>query len=176
MGDEQFEPLKPTLQEEHNIKYNPQSAFEHIGEIEHHIQTINKRIHATLCSFLCKDAILHVIVKEVVKHSMMMLNAILPKSGITMHLSPHNLVAGKTLNFKHHFKFPIRDYEQVHQQEEPRNSMAKRTLGAICLGPINNAQGGYKFMSLETRKMIKWFARTPILMTQEVIDPVLSLG
>jgi hypothetical protein len=94
------------------------------------------------------------MVKEVVKHSMMMLNAIPPKSGITTHLSPHNLIAGKTLNFKHHFKLPIGDYAQVHQEEELRNSMAERTLGAICLGPIDNAQGGYKFFSLATGKMI----------------------
>ena len=124
----------------------------------------------TLCSFPWKDAISHVIVKEVVKHSMMMLNAFPWKSGITTHLSPCNLIAGKTLNYKHHFKLPIGDYAQVHQQEEPHNSMAEQMLGAICLGLINNAQGSYKFMSLATGKMIKRFTWTPIPMTQEVIN------
>ena len=71
----------------------------------------------------------------------MMLNAIPPKSGITTHLSPFNLITGKTLNFKHHFKLPIGDYAQVHQQEEPCNSMAQQMLGEICLGPIDNVQG-----------------------------------
>ena len=61
----------------------------------------------------------------------------------------------QNFKFKHHFKLPISDYAKVHQQEEPHNSMAVRTLGAICLGLIDNAQGGYKFMSLATGKMIK---------------------
>ena len=128
------------------------------------------------CSFPWKDAIPHVIVKEVVKHSMMMLNAIPLKSHITMHLSPCNLIAGKTLNYKHHFKLPIGDYAQVHQQEGSCNSIAERTLGAICLGPINNAQGAYKFMSLVAGKMIKQYAWMPILMTQEAIDCGLYFG
>src|SRR5210317_285425 len=54
--------------------------------------------------------------------------------------------------------------------------MNKQMLGVICLCPIGNAQGRYKFMSLATRKMIRRFAWTPIPMTQEVIDRVLHLG
>ena len=42
MGDEQFDPLEPILQEKHNIKYNSQSANEHVGEIECHIHTIKE--------------------------------------------------------------------------------------------------------------------------------------
>ena len=65
---------------------------------------------------------------------------------------------------------------QVHEEEKPRNSMKKRTLGAICLGPMDNAQGGYRFMSLRTGKKIKRYSWTPIPMTQEVIDKVLYFG
>ena len=176
LGDDQFEPLKSVLAEKYNIKFNPTSAFEHVSEVERHIRTIKERVRASLSSFPWKKAIPRVIVKETVKHCMKMLNAIPPKSGLTTQLSPRNIVTGKTLNYKHHFKMPIGDYAQVHEEEQPRNSMAERTLGAICLGPIDNVQGGYKFMSLRTGKMIKRYAWTPIPMTQEVIDRVLSFG
>ena len=116
------------------------------------------------------------MVKEAAKHAIMMINAIPPKSGLTTHLSPRNIVAGKSLNYKHHFKMPFGDYAQVHEHEEPRNSTAERTLGAICLGPVDNAQGGYKFFSLRSGNCINRHAWTPIPMTQEVIDRVLYFG
>ena len=105
-----------------------------------------------------------------------MINAFPPKSGITTKLSPRNIITGKSLNYKHHFKLPLGDYVQVHEEEQPRNSMAERTLGAICLGPIDNAQGGYKFMSLRSGKLIRRYAWTEVPMTQEVIDRVIFFG
>ena len=69
----------------------------------------------------------------------MMLTAFLPKSGLDTHLSPRTIVTGKTLKYKTHFKIPFGDYAQVHEYEQPHNSMKEQTLGAISLGPINNA-------------------------------------
>ena len=46
----------------------------------------------------------------------------------------------------------------------------------ICLGPVDNAQGGYKFMSLKSGLMIRQYSWTTISMTQEVIDRVLQFG
>ncbi len=176
MGDPQFNPMKKDIEETFFTLYNPTSENEHVAEIERQIHVVKEYICAMLSSFPWKKAIPRLIVKEVAKHTIMMLNAIPPKSGITTHLSPRNIVSGKTLDYKHHFKMPIGDYAQVHEAEEPRNSMAERTLGAICLGPIDNAQGGYKFMSLCTGKLIRCYAFTPIPMMQEVIDRVLYFG
>ena len=61
-------------------------------------------------------------------------------------------------------------YAQVHENDQPRNSMEERILGTICLGLIENVQGGYKFMSLHTGKMIQQYVFTLIPMPQEVID------
>ena len=105
-----------------------------------------------------------------------MINAFPPKSGIHVSLSPRNIVTGRTLNYNIHFKLPFGDYAQVHENEEPRNSNKERTLGAISLGPIDNAQGGWKFMSLRTGHLLKRYSWDAIPMTQEVIDRVLSFG
>ena len=92
---------------------------------------------------LWKEAILKLMMRETVKNSVMMINAFPPKSGIGDCLSQRNITIGKRLDCKMHFRLPFGDYAQVHQNEEPHNSAKERTLGAISLGPIDNAQGGW---------------------------------
>ena len=48
------------------------------------------------------------------------------------------------------YSLPFGTYFQVHEFDEPRNSMAARTQGAICLGGKGNVQGGHLFLSLNT--------------------------
>ena len=45
-------------------------------------------------------------------------------------------------------------YCQIHEEDEPRNSQLPCTQGAICLGPSENIQGGFKFMTLTTAKKV----------------------
>ena len=63
-----------------------------------------------------------------VKHSVMMINAFPPNSGINTHLSPHNIVVRKSLSYKHHFKMPLGDYAQVHKEEQAQNSNVDNTI------------------------------------------------
>ena len=72
------------------------------------------------------------------------------KAGLTGHWSPRMIMAGKPLNFKKDLALEFGAYCQVHAHHTPRNSMKARTEGGICLGPIGNEQGGFKFMSLVT--------------------------
>ena len=83
MGDPQFNPMKKEIEEKFHTRFNPTSENEHVAEIERQIRVIKERIRATLSSFPWKKAILKLIVKEVAKNTIMMLNAIPPKSGIT---------------------------------------------------------------------------------------------
>jgi hypothetical protein len=45
-------------------------------------------------------------------------------------------------------------YCQIHKEDQPRNSTAAWTQGAILLGPSGNAQGGHKFYTLNTGKVV----------------------
>ena len=54
--------------------------------------------------------------------------------------------------------------------------MTERTVGAICLGPTYELQGGYKYYSLKIGKKSERRQFTLCPMTQEVIDWVLQLG
>ena len=42
-------------------------------------------------------------------------------------------MSGEQINFKH-YKLPFGSYCQVHEETNPRNSLAPRTQGAISLG------------------------------------------
>ena len=92
---------------------------------------------------------------EVAKNFAMMMNAFPPKSTISDYSSPQSIAIGKTLDCEMHFRLPFGDCAQVHQNKEPKNSNKEQTLGAISLGPINDAQGGWKFMSLATSCSLK---------------------
>jgi hypothetical protein len=68
----------------------------------------------------------------------------------------------------------------VHENDTPRNSQAARTQGAICLGPANNAQDGFYFMSLRSGEKITRYSWTLLPLPDgeldtPAIDPVDAL-
>jgi hypothetical protein len=54
--------------------------------------------------------------------------------------------------------------------------MKARTTGAICLGPIGNKQGGFKFMSLQSGSKFTGYWWTQLPLPPEVIKRVNHLG
>jgi hypothetical protein len=98
------------------------------------------------------------------------------KAGFSNHWSPRMIMAGKPLNYKKDLALEFGAYCQVHAHHAPRNSMKARTEGGICLGPIGNEQGGFKFMSLLTGRKITGFKWTQLPIPPEVITRVNHLG
>ena len=49
-------------------------------------------------------------------------------------------------------KLEFGSYMQVFECNDPTNTTKQRTTEAITLNPTGNAQGGYYFLSLVTRK------------------------
>ena len=66
---------------------------------------------------------------------------------------------------------------KAHEHPNPRNRPEDyRSFGAITLGPVENEQGGYYFMSLENGKMIHRFKWTVLPFNQAVVDKVEELA
>jgi hypothetical protein len=105
-----------------------------------------------------------------------MLNHYPTKGGISDTLSPRTLVLGLPLDHHRDFRLTYGDYCQVHEHDTPRNSQAARIQGAICLGPANNTQGGFYFMSLRSGEKITRYSWTLLPMPDTVIDRVNILG
>eukprot|EP00957_Ditylum_brightwellii_P037908 2866673-Ditylum_brightwellii.AAC.1 len=130
--DKEFDPFKGALALQ-GIDLNLIATVEHVLEID-------------WCNCTIKE-------QELVNFSVMGLNVFPPKNGVLLTLSPKAIITGTVLNLKHHCRLPFGAYAQTH--EEGSNSVTTEcTLGAICFSPVGNIQGSYKFMSLQTGKLI----------------------
>ena len=79
-------------------------------------------------------------------------NAFSPKSGISDHMSPMTIVEGVKLDYSKHLKVIPGEYAQTFEGLD--NTMKERTIGAIALGPAGNLQGGVRFFSLKTGRIL----------------------
>jgi hypothetical protein len=99
-----------------------------------------------------------------------------PNSGISKDRSPKEIVLGIKPDFKRDCMLSYGSYCQVHEDLEVTNTMQSRATGAICLGPAGNYQGGYKFFSLSTKRVIKRRKWTELPVPNEVIQLVASIA
>ena len=67
-------------------------------------------------------------------------------------------------------------YCQVHENEEPRNTMVARTQAALSMGPSGNKQGGQNFMSLRTGLKLVCFSWDELPMPDTVVGRVSQLA
>ena len=81
---------------------------------------------------------------------------------------------GHQIDYKKHVYLEFGSYVQTHEEHD--NGMEPCTIGAICLGPTGNEQGGHYFMSLSTGCRLYWEAWMELPMPQDAIDRVGTLG
>jgi hypothetical protein len=82
------------------------------------------------------------------------MNSFPVKSGVSGKYSPRELVSRHKLNAKLHCRTPFGVYYEMHADPDITNTMEPRTRWGICLGPTENLQGSYIFISLTTGKRI----------------------
>jgi hypothetical protein len=63
-------------------------------------------------------------------------------------------------------------YCQIHEEDQPRNGMVQQMQGAVLLGPSENAQGGHKFFTLTTGKVVICWAWMELPTSVAVIERV----
>eukprot|EP00957_Ditylum_brightwellii_P190429 14495543-Ditylum_brightwellii.AAC.1 len=86
------------------------------------------------------------MIVELINFITLWLNSFPVKRGAHNTLSPRQIVWGHTLDETRHCKLPYGAYAHVINEAEPINDVDNmRTVGAICIGPVGNVQGGYKF-------------------------------
>jgi hypothetical protein len=67
-------------------------------------------------------------------------------------------------------------YCQIHEEDHPHNGMVWQTQDAILLGPSGNAQGGHKFFTLTTGKVVTCWAWMELPTSVAVIERVALLA
>ena len=111
---------------------------------------------------------------HMVKNAALWFNAFPASDGISTQHSPRYFLTGYELTFDKHAILEFGSYVQTH--EEHTNDMSHHTLGAVCLGPTGNRQGGHWFMSLSSGGRITRHRWTTLPMPQEAIEQVNQIG
>ena len=167
-GDGEFKPLKDLVESElyGGPTMNLTSAKEHEPYIERKTRVIKERLRAIIYS-MPVNAVPSLVMIHMVLFVAKALNIFPVKGGIP-GWSPKQIMTGEVVNYKY-YCVPFGSYCQISSEDTPRNSMLARTEGAIALGPSGNAQGGIKFYTLNTGKVVvrQHFKKLP--MTDEVI-------
>lgn len=113
---------------------------------------------------------------EAVTYCVMWMNTQPSKNGVSTTFSPCEIMTNTGLDYSKHCKVPFGSYCQVFQENQPSNSDVERTVDAICLGWTGNAQGGYKILSLATRKKIVRNQFVALPMPKAIIEQVESIA
>jgi hypothetical protein len=133
------------------IKVNICGRGEHIPEIERFIRVIKERARCYF-AMLPFRTIPNIMVLHLIKTVMFYINAFVWRRGVSQILSPGAILEGETLDYNVHF--PVIFGEHAHVYDGTDNTMKARTTGAIALGPSSNLQGGVRFFSLLTAKIL----------------------
>ena len=169
-ADPEFQPLDGMIP---GVSFNFCAQGEHVPDIERYVRTVKDRVRSGYNN-LPFSRLPRLVVVHLVSNAVFWLNAFPHPDGVSTTLSPRYLLTGQHLDYHKHVRLEFGSYAQTH--EEHTNDMKARTLGAICLGPSGNEQGGHYFMCLRTGRRLHRFAWTPLPMPDDAITRVTALG
>lgn len=157
--------------QEQGITINPTAKNEHVPEVERAARHVKEKVRGfwnTLPFMLTSIMIIYLVYYCVMTINMFSKTSMVG-AGFT---TPRELFTGRVLDYGKDMKLGIFDYVQVHEDDMVTNTMKSRTVGCLSLGPTGNVQGGYKFLSLTSWKVITRKSWTPMPMPAEVIGVV----
>jgi hypothetical protein len=100
------------------------------------------------------------------------LNFFPAKNGISQYYSPRIILHQQNLDYDKHCQYAFGTYVQAHNEPDPSNTNAPRTLDCIYLRYNDNEQGGHDLLHLQTNRMITCHHVTPIPITPAIIKMV----
>ena len=174
-GDGAFKPLQEYMDTVYGApQLNTTSANEHEPTAERKIRHIKDRARAIIHS-IPFNALPEKIIIHMVLFVAKQLNLFPVKGGLTAHLSPRQIMTGEVADYKN-CNMGFGQYCQIHEEDQPRNSMRARTQGAISLGPSGNVQGGHKFYTLTNGTVVTRRAWTELPTPKSVIERIHELA
>ena len=145
LSDCVFEPLHKEMTTI-GINLNCAHKKEHVHEIMPFILNVKEHVRSSRATMPFKR-IPKLMIVNLVAYAIFWLNKFPPSTpgaGMSDTKVPRQLILGNTVKYKKVCRLHPGEYVQVHQEDEPRNTIAiDRTVRAIALGPQYNHQGGY---------------------------------
>jgi hypothetical protein len=171
-ADNEFECIRDDIRP---VNMDTVPVDEHVGEIERSIRTTKERTRCTIHG-LPYQRYTKAMIIDLVNTCTRSLNQIPAQDGISDRISPLTLVTGKGNIDYNKLKLAFGSYVQVLEDNTITNTTAPRSIGAIALSISANENGYYRFMNLNTGKVLarRKFQELPI--TAEVIRQVEALA
>jgi hypothetical protein len=157
------------------ISLNCTSRNEHVPEIESVNKLVKNRARGIITTWPYTK-VPNAMKIHCVFYCVFFINMTPKKNGVSIFMSPREIVHGSTLDYNKHCRLMFGEYVQVHEDLLVTNTMQSRTTGAIALGPYGNEQGGYKFLSLTTGRVIVRRSWTSLPVPAEVVNSVAALA
>ena len=151
------------------------SANKHVPEIERRIRVVKERARCVR-KILLFNRIPRLLLIHIIFVSVKILNYLPIKGGVSTVYTPNTIMSGKTLHYNRHLVLNIGQYRQFYEEDTPGNIQAARTKSTICLGPSENNQRGFKFISIQPAKKITIRIWDEISMPDTVIARVNELA
>jgi hypothetical protein len=147
---------------------------EHAPAIERFIRVIKERCRCYF-AMIPFDNLPRIMVIHLLMTVIFYINSFIWKKGVSPFLSPLTILEGVVLDYNLHFQVIFGEYAQTY--EVTTNTMKRRTVGSIALGPTGNLQGGVRFYSLVTGRILQRDRKsyTPLKMPEDAILRVNSL-
>ena len=151
------------------------AADDHVGEVERSNQTVKADLR-TLTQSLPFTRWPKLLVEEGIRSVILSRNQFAAPDGVSKSLSPLTIVTGIPPPDYSKMGLEFGSYVQVFNDNEPTNTLAPRTKGAIALTSVGNSKGDYTFMSLDTGPKLVRHQWTVLLMPSSVINQVTQLA
>ena len=167
-ADSEFEPIRSDFP-----FINTSDADDHQPDIERAIRSVKDRVRSTY-RMLPYKYIPRLMVVHLVRNTIFWLNAFPVDNGWSSKYLPRYIMTGKHLDYNKHVRAEFGEYVQTHKEHD--SDMHEWTVGAICLGPNGNQQGGHYFMSLVTGVCLVRSRWTPLPLPRDAQSRVESFG
>ena len=175
-ADPEFECVRDELENpENGIIVNIGAAGEHEPNIERCHRVIKERYRAVYhsCPFSMWPKIMVIRgASEVVKW----LNTFPPAGGVSAQYSPRAIIMGRPVEYEKNCKVKFGSYVEAYNENKPTNTPKERTISGIFLRSLDNRQGGYEVLDLQTGQTTTRFKVTELNMPVEVIKRVEQLA
>lgn len=116
------------------------------------------------------------MVKYMVLEATKQLNYFPNKHGVSKYFSPRMILHQENLDYNKHCQFTFGEYVQAHNEPEPSNTNAPRSLDCLYLRSLANQQGGHELFHLQTNRVINRRDCTSVKLTPYVIRQVHELA
>ena len=169
-ADNEFRPLIDNMAEK-GITMNYANPQAHVPEAERNNRTIKERVRCTYHR-LPYTRLPRIMVKILVSESSKKLNFFPAKNGVSKYYSPRMILHQRNLDYGRHCQYAFGTYVQAHDEPDPKNTNAPRTLDCIYLRYNDSNQGGHELLHLQTNRIIIRRKVTTIPITPAVIRQI----